>query len=110
MRTGGHLAVERMGDKLQGVRLLGDPAKPEHETFVVLFPGGHVEISRLDDGAYWAHVGCNRKGTIGYDPFKTAGEIVDGRIDTLSDGVQDLTATDHVALRIKPAAGPEQEH
>jgi hypothetical protein len=34
----------------------GDRRNPEPGTLVVKFPGGHIELTRCSDGAYWAHV------------------------------------------------------
>ncbi len=61
MKTGGHLKIEQLGDSVQGVRLLGDPRKPEHESFRLEFPGGVVDLQRCTDGSYWVHVLCNQR-------------------------------------------------
>lgn len=34
----------------------GDKRNPEPPTGVITFPGGHVEVSRCENGDYWAHV------------------------------------------------------
>lgn len=38
------------------IKFNGDRKNPEPGTAVIEFPGGHVEVSRTQDGQYWAHV------------------------------------------------------
>ena len=61
MKTGGHLRIEQLGDKVMGVRLFGSPRKPEPESFRLEFPGGVIDLERCTDGSYWAHVICNQR-------------------------------------------------
>lgn len=68
MSTSSHLKIIPWGDNAAGVRLLGDPRKPEHAEFNVALPGGEVGIVRASDGACWVHVYTPRPGTPGYSP------------------------------------------
>jgi hypothetical protein len=43
------------------ITLLGDRAKPEPATHIIEFPGGAIELSRINDREYWAHIIVNRK-------------------------------------------------
>ena len=87
------------------IDLLGDKRRPESTDHIITFPGGAIELNRLDDGSYWAHILVN-PGTSG----QPAGEVVDGRLDRLGvplDPVVDLAEPGRilqVALRIRPAS------
>lgn len=76
------------------VTFKGDKRNPEPETGVITFPGGHVEVSRCQDGTYWAHIAT------------VAGvNIVEGRIDREGrvDAVremEDAGAITHIAIRV----------
>lgn len=48
----------------------GDRLNPEPETGVIKFPGGYVEVSRVKDGEYWAHLCVDESES-----------IIDSRID-----------------------------
>lgn len=108
MSTGSHLKIIPWGDNAAGVRLLGDPRKPEHAEFNVAFPGGEVNIARASDGAYWVHVYTSRPGTPGYSPeADPAGRIVDARMDILGRHTGDVNVGDfndpdlyHLAVRV----------
>lgn len=52
------------------VLIEGNRASPEPSTAVIKFPGGHVEVSRTSDGAYWVHFSADG-----------AANIVDSRVD-----------------------------
>lgn len=61
MKTGSHLRIKPFGDNVLGVKLEGNPRKPEPDSFRVEFPGGEVDIERCTDGSYWVHVLCKQK-------------------------------------------------
>lgn len=91
-------------------KLLGDKSKKiESTTHIIEFPGGAVEVSRCEDGSYWAHIIINRVfGQGDADGMTTAlGEITDTRVDYEDPklGVCDITPKmpfTQVAVRIKP--------
>ena len=98
------------------MRLDGDKAKKvESAQHIIEFPGGAIEVSRLDDGSYWAHIIVNNQKTIddAEGRLSAYGEVVDDRID-YSDpvlGVCSVAARrldntphsfDQLAIRIKP--------
>ena len=57
------------------IKFMGDKRKPEPETGIISFPGGHVEVTRTTDGKYWAHIEVN-------DPSN----VVSSRIDYNHEG------------------------
>lgn len=65
------------------IRLIGDKAKPEPATHIIEFPGGAIELSRTDDGDYWAHIITNRGQVLGcVDGLQSArGEVIRSRLD-----------------------------
>lgn len=67
------------------IELLGEKTKrPESAQHIIEFPGGAVEVSRLDDGSYWAHIIVNRDGFGDGDGdglTSANGSVVDARID-----------------------------
>lgn len=38
------------------IELLGDKKRPEPAQHVIEFPGGAIEVSRTENGDYWAHI------------------------------------------------------
>lgn len=108
MTTGSHLKIEPWGTNSAGVRLLGDPRKPEHAEFNVAFPGGMASVVRTTDGEYWVHVHVSRPGAGGYDPDKdVGGRIVDARLDIVGRHASDSNLGDfndpdlyHLAVRV----------
>jgi hypothetical protein len=80
MKTGGHLSIVSMGDSVLGVRLEGNPKKPEPPYFRVTFPGGDVSVERCTNGDNWIHIRVNRKDD-GDDPERQFARIVDARLD-----------------------------
>lgn len=75
------------------------------------FPGGAVEVSRLEDGTYWAHIIVNRGQTLPIfgDGLQGArGGVVDSRIDwdeRRFEGIPSLpdgAALVQIAVRIRP--------
>ena len=91
------------------IRLLGDKKQQvESAQHVIEFPGGAIELSRCENGDYWAHIEINRdyansdcKGRV-----SKLGEIVGGRIDC-ANGVLEIPNLENItqiALLIRPAA------
>jgi hypothetical protein len=88
------------------IHLYGDKkTKTEPAQHIITFPGGSVEVSRCDDGTYWAHIARNRADQ---HPPNDVGVFLSGRID--SDGPNatrpisiDDTGVYHVAIRIGKA-------
>jgi len=63
--------------------LKGDKRKPEPGTHIIEFPGGAIELSRLEDGSYWAHIIVHRGQALRDQKGMTGavGSVVDSRID-----------------------------
>lgn len=95
------------------LKLLGDKTKKvESAQHIIEFPGGAVEVARLDDGSYWAHIIVNRGfGGGDSDGLTSArGEVLDSRIDFEDPalgvrGIEPERFT-QVAVLIKPRKGP----
>ena len=84
----------------------GDKSKPEPHTGVILFPGGHVEVSRGSDNNYWAHISIkDHRGDC-----QKIGKIVESRIDYNYETslkmnknvvpIPEEQGIDHIAIRI----------
>lgn len=58
-----YTAINDLFDDAPARRVLrGDKKKkPDPAQHIIEFPGGAVEVSRLDDGSYWAHIIVNRR-------------------------------------------------
>lgn len=109
-KTGSHLKIISLGSAVLGVRLEGNPRKPEPDEFRVNFPGGDVSVVRCSDGTYWAHVRVDHENhgmfTTGVDkPHR----IVDARLDINGIHAADVNVGDfknpelyHLAVRIAP--------
>ena len=74
----------QIADAPKRITLRGDKTKkPEPAQHIIEWPGGAVEVSRLDDGSYWAHIIINTEP--GIDDCEglvaCASEVVDSRID-----------------------------
>ncbi len=105
-----------MGDKVMGVRIMGDKRAPEVEAFRIAFPWGDVEVIRATDGVpdpdYWVHVRVNREGQGHFVPGEdTAGVIRDARLDQTDRHASDANVGDferpelyHLAVRVGKAA------
>lgn len=113
--------VQPMGDNAEGVKIDGDPRRPEPAHFRVSFPFGEVEIVRATDGEgadYWVHVYVNNPRNANYCPdedagqFSAAGVIKDARLDQADKAARDADVGDfarpelyHLAVRIgRPVA------
>lgn len=105
-------AINQQFDAAPARRILkGDKIrKPEPAQHIIEFPGGAIEVSRLDDGSYWAHIIVNRGHvTPGMEGLHaTFGEVVDSRVDWAErrleaiPGLPDGTHLTQLAVRIAP--------
>jgi len=113
-----HTAINDMFDNAPAKLVLrGDKKrKPEPAMRIIEFPGGAIEVSRLDDGTYWAHILLNRKRLVSgnYEGFEAAnGEVIDSRIDWDERRLEAIPCIpDHahltqIAVHIKPLSRPE---
>ncbi len=98
------------------VKLEGDKSKKaEPAQHIIEFPGGAVEVSRCEDGSYWAHIIVNNAQTVDDTEGRLSaiGKVKDTRIDFTDPkvGVCSITALDNVgapvpfdqlAVRIRP--------
>lgn len=92
--------------------LRGDKKKKlEVASHVIEFPGGAVEVSRLDDGNYWAHIIVNRGQALDvFDPGmqSAVGEVVSSRVDWAErrteaiPGLPDQAKLTQIAVLIRP--------
>jgi hypothetical protein len=93
------------------ITLHGDKTKKvESSQHIIEFPGGAIEVTRTQDGEYWAHIMVNTGDACGegqgFD--RTNAEITDTRIDFLDPaiGVCSIQPSDkpfnHIAVRIRP--------
>ena len=108
-----HTVVNDLFGKAPRKRILkGDPRKPESGTHIIEFPGGAIELSRLDDGSYWAHIIVNRKQAIDGQrgTYAALGAVVDSRVDWAErqlsgiPGLPDQSSLTQIAVRIMPEA------
>jgi hypothetical protein len=108
MRT---LAIERMGDEVQGIRLRGTRGCGPEPTHVrIVFPGGDVDVARCDDGSYWIHVRVDSEADVRAESADHAGKLVDARLDIRGKHASECDAGDfghpelyHLAVRVKVA-------
>ena len=104
-----HLRLQRFGGDVLGVRLEGNPKKPEPLYFRVYLPFGDVDITRTTDNEYWIHVRRNEAKDLVAMPKAIEGEFKDARLD-LNDrhaGEEDIgdfrnPALYHLAVRLGP--------
>ena len=104
---GKHLKVVKFGTDHHGVRLEGNPDRPEPSHFSVKFPGGEITVTRTPDNEYWAHVHVMKKEAGYYVPGDPVGHIVDARLDIHGRHASECNAGDfadpnlyHLAVRI----------
>ncbi len=71
------MAKAKVVHNVDGCTILfeGKRSKAEPTLGVIKFPGGHVEVSRTDDGTYWSHIYIE-------DPSS----VIDSRIDYDHEG------------------------
>ena len=94
------------------IELLGDKTKrPEPAQHIIEFPGGAIELSRTNDGNYWAHILINQQFMDNdfNGMHNRYGEIVDSRITTDGDVVYitDYPNITQIAVLIKPVLEKE---
>ena len=87
--------------------------KAEPAQHVIEFPGGAVEVSRLEDGSYWAHIIINQDQLYS-GPHKgrasARGSVVDSRIDWAErrlehiPGLPDGASLTQIAVHIVPGS------
>lgn len=106
-------AINEQFDAAPAKRVLrGDKKRrPEPATHIIEFPGGAVEVSRLDDGSYWAHIIVNRDWALPGSQTglrEAIGEVADSRVDWAERRIEDIPGLPEgshltqVALRIVP--------
>lgn len=87
--------------------------KTEPAQHILTWPGGAVELTRLDDGSYWIHVLVTRDWADEEQDGRNAafGEIVESRVMRRADfggrasdpeDVPDADSIEQFALRIRP--------
>ena len=108
MKIGAHLKIKSMGDAVLGVKLEGNPNKPEPIEFRVTFPFGDVSVTRCKDNTYWIHTRVNRPNDDS-DPDRRFGKFINARIDVISKHASDTDAGDfkhpdmyHMAVKVSP--------
>lgn len=99
--------------------LYGDKKrKAEPAQHIIEFPGGAVEVSRLEDGSYWAHIIINRGQVLGSSNrglFNALGVVVDSRIDWAERRLESIPSVPEganltqIAVRIVPQTGGEHD-
>ncbi len=104
--AGKHLKVSSMGTDVLGVRLEGNPKKPEPTHFRVAFPGGDLEVTRTTVGDYWVHVRVNKAGDA-HGPHEHVASLTDARLDLADRHAGDVDMGDfddpnlyHLAVRV----------
>ena len=104
--------IRPSGSNVALIEISGNPKDTEPAEFRVMFPGGHVEITRATDDAcpaYWVHLYVNRPEAGGHIPGETqTARIVDARLDQNGKHSSEANLGDfsnpelyHVALRVK---------
>lgn len=99
------------GSDVALINITGDPKNCEPSHVRIVFPGGHMEVTRATEGEgadYWVHVFTNRKEQGGFIPDETVeGEFVASRHDCITGGALSLPLRPdayHVAVRVKKKA------
>ena len=109
MATGKHLKIKSFGTDVLGVKLEGNPQKPEPIHFRVVLPFGNVDIVRTTDNDYWVHVICENQKHGMHIPGEPCGKFIDARIDIIGNHGTECDKGDfgnpdmyHLAVRIGP--------
>lgn len=105
-------AINDLFDDAPAQRVLkGDKKrKAEPAQHIIEFPGGAVEVSRLEDGSYWAHIIVNRGQAIsgGRGLTSALGRVINSRVDWAErrleaiPGLPDDGNLTQLAVLIKP--------
>lgn len=95
--------VIAFGTDAFGLEMTGDPRNMEASHYRIVFPGGHLEVTRAQDNPnpdYWVHVYVNHKGSPSFDPDEPPARITDARLDLhdRSAGEVDIGDFDNPAL------------
>lgn len=107
----------QLGEAPKKITLLGDKQqRPEPAQHIIEFPGGAIEVSRLEDGSYWAHVIINRSWAA---PFMRGlqsayGEVIGSRVTRRGIGgdisdIADFSAVEQIAVLIRPTQHHEKD-
>jgi len=100
------LRVQTFGDDAEGIVLRGDPRSPEPTHARIAFPGGDVDIARVD-GAYWVHIRVNRSDATSYDPCAETSVILGARVDSpTATKTLDVSDAYHFAVKIGDVKPP----
>lgn len=104
-------AINDLFGKAPARRVLrGDKRRPESAQHIIEFPGGAIELSRLEDGSYWAHIIVNRERA---EPsqrgiYAAIGIVADSRVDWAErrlehiPGLPEDAHLTQIAVRIVP--------
>jgi hypothetical protein len=95
----------------KSIKILGDKTKKtESAQHIIEFPGGAIELSRCENGDYWAHIILNRVQSIddcdGLN--QCTADVVDSRMDyewPADPNVIPIPNKEHlhqIAVRIRP--------
>ncbi|RRJ97835.1 hypothetical protein Ga0100231_005085 [Opitutaceae bacterium TAV4] len=104
--------VRPSGSDVALVEITGDRKNREPASVRIVFPGGHIEVTRATDEdrpAYWVHVYVNRPEAGGHIPGETeTARFVDARLDQNDKHSAEANLGDfarpqlyHVALRVQ---------
>lgn len=115
-----NMKLESFGTDAVGIRIQGDPQRPEPSHVRIAFPGGHVEVTRAQDGnpltPYWVHVFVNKSESNNFDPTEPTARIVGARLDQTDKHASDSNLGDferpelyHVALRVERTAAAQTD-
>jgi len=92
----------------QRITLRGDKTKkPEPAQHIIEFPGGAIDLSRLDDGSYWAHIILNRAQAVDDLGFKAALQRIRSEAERLrrfADFMESYIPMRQYAAKMKRAA------
>jgi hypothetical protein len=85
------------------MELKGDHGVPESAQYIIIFPGGSIEVSRTSNDEYWVHIEINT-GEILPETVRASkkGQIIDSRLD-YSNGIEEIPNLEnlkHIAVRV----------
>lgn len=86
------------------IELRSDKRKPESAQHIVKFPGGNLEVSRCQDGQYWAHIYLHRGPGTGVgiiDSVLAHAELITAKYPgDVIDVIEGADKFQHLAVRI----------
>lgn len=107
-----HTCVNDLFGNAPARRVLKGDKKQKREsgTHIIEFPGGAIELARLDDGSYWAHIIVNQGQALSiFSGLNAAtGAVIDSRVDWADRGqaaipsLPDGAHLTQMAVRIMP--------